>query len=124
MKKVMKACLPCVNRIDFLLGWDIESMGDRGRLPAGLFLWKQISSSSSATFSFIHLKAQLVLSLLVIFVEHPWCSKHNVLRLYYVSVKNFTCRLKLLSTCLIGDNRSAYFSFKLVTHVAFCQNVF
>ena len=46
--------------IDFLLGWDIESMGDRGRLPAGLFLWKQISSSSSATFFFINLKAQLV----------------------------------------------------------------
>ena len=84
MKKVMKACLSYVNHIGFLLGWDIESMGDRGRLPAGFFLWKQISSSSSATFFVIHLKAQLVLSLLVIFVEHPWCAKHNVLRLYYV----------------------------------------
>ena len=83
MKKVMKACLPYVNHIDFLLGWDIESMGDRGRLPAGLFLWKQISSSSSATFFFIHLKAQLVLCLFVIFVEHPRFAKHNVLRLYY-----------------------------------------
>ena len=84
MKKVMKACLPYMNHIDFLLGWDIESMGNRGRLPEGLFLWKQISSSSSATFFFIHLKAQLVLSLFVIFVEHSWCAKHNVLRLYYV----------------------------------------
>ena len=76
-------CLPCMNHIDFLLGWDIESMGDRGRLPAGLFLWKKISSSSSATFLFIHLKAQLVLCLFVIFVEHPRFAKHNVLRLYY-----------------------------------------
>ena len=84
MKKAMKACLPYMNHIDFLLGWDIESMGNRGRLPEGLFLWKQISSSSSATFFFIHLKAQLVLSLFVIFVEHPWGAKHNVLRLYYV----------------------------------------
>ena len=66
------------------MGWDIENMGDRGRLPAGLFLWKQISSSASATFFFIHLKAQLALSLFVIFVEHPRCAKHNVLRLYYV----------------------------------------
>ena len=81
---VMKACLLYVNHTDFLLSWDIESMGDRGRLPAGLFLWKQISSSSSVTFFFIHLKAQLVLSLFVIFVEHPRCAKHNVLRLYYV----------------------------------------
>ena len=80
----MKACLPYMNHIDFLLGWDTESMEDRGRLSAGLFLWKQISSSSSATFFFIHLKAQLVLSLFVIFVEYPRCAKHNVLRLYYV----------------------------------------
>ena len=79
----MKACLPYVNHIGFLLGWDIESMGDRGRLPAGFFLWKQISSSS-ATFFFIHLKVQLVLSLFVIFIEHPQCAKHNVLRLYCV----------------------------------------
>ena len=84
MKKVMKVCLPYVSYVDFLLGWDFERTGDRGRLPAGLFLWKQISSSSSATFFFIHLKAQLVLSLFVIFVEHPRCAKHNVLRLYYV----------------------------------------
>ena len=84
MKKVMKVCLPYVSYVDFLLGWDFERTGDRGRLPAGLFLWKQISSSSSATFFFIHLKAQLVLSLFVIFVEHPRGAKHNVLRLYYV----------------------------------------
>ena len=83
MKKVMKACLPYVNHIDFLLGWDIETMGDRGRMPEGLFLWKQISSSSSSTFFFIHLKAQLVLSLFVIFVEHPRGVQHNVLRLCY-----------------------------------------
>ena len=32
--------------------------------------------------------------------------------------------LKLLSTCLIGDSESAYFSFKLAMNVSFCQNVF
>ena len=70
MKKVIIACLPYVNQVDFLLGWDIESTGDRGRLPAGLFIWKQISYSS-ATFFHINLKAQLVLSLVVTFTEHP-----------------------------------------------------
>ena len=43
MKKVIIACLPYVNQVDFLLGWDIENTGDRGRLPAALFIWKQIS---------------------------------------------------------------------------------
>ena len=36
----------------------------------------------------------------------------------------FCLKVKLLPACLIGDNKSAYFSFKLVTNVAFCQNVF
>ena len=58
MKKVMKVCLPYVSYVDFLLGWDFERTGDRGRLPAGLFIWKQISYSS-ATFFHINLKAQL-----------------------------------------------------------------
>ena len=84
MKKVIIACLPYVNQVDFLLGWDIKNTGDRGKLPADFFIWKQISYSSSATFFLIHLKAQLVLSLFVIFVEHPRGAKHNILRLYYV----------------------------------------
>ena len=87
MKKVMKACLPCVNYVDFLLGWGIERTGDRGRLLAGLFLWKQISSSSSATFFVIHLKAQLVLSLVVVFTEHSHYTKHDTKALLSLNVK-------------------------------------
>ena len=56
MKKVIIACLPYVSKVDFLLGWGIEGTGDRGRLPAGLFIWKQISYSSD-TFFLINLKA-------------------------------------------------------------------
>lgn len=37
---------PYVNKVDFLLGWGTEGTGDRGRLPAGLFIWKKISYSS------------------------------------------------------------------------------
>ena len=62
-------------------------MGDRGRLPAGLFLWKQISSSFSATFFFINLKAQLVLSLVVVFTEHSHYTKHDTKALLFLNVK-------------------------------------
>ena len=29
-------CLAYMSHLDFLLGWDVETTGDRGRLPAGL----------------------------------------------------------------------------------------
>ena len=80
-------CLPYVNQVDFLLGWDIKNTGDRGKLPADFFIWKQISYSSSATFFLIHLKAQLVLSLVVVFTEHSHYTKHDTKALLFLNVK-------------------------------------
>ena len=94
----MKVCLPYVNQVDFLLGWDIKNTGDRGRLPAGLFIRKQISYSSSATFFLIHLKAQLVLSLIV-FTEHSHYTKHDTKALLSLNVK-FCLKVKLLPLVL------------------------
>lgn len=60
----------------------------------------------------------------MIFVEHPWCATQCTKALLCLNVK-FCLKVKTVA-CLSyrRDNRSAYFSFKLVTNVAFCQNVF
>ena len=75
-KKVIKACLPYVDRLTFYWAGTSRIQG-MGKVPAGLFIWKQISYSSSATFFLIHLKAQLVLSPVVVFTEHSHYTKHD-----------------------------------------------
>ena len=80
-------CLPYVNQVDFLLGWNIKNTGNRGKLPADFFIWKQISYSSSSTFFLFHLKAQLVLSLVVVFTEHLHYTKHDTKALLFLNVK-------------------------------------
>ena len=45
------------------------------------------ADSSSATFFLIHLKAQLVLSLVVVFTEHSHYTKHDTKALLFLNVK-------------------------------------
>ena len=84
-KKVIKACLPYVDRLTFYWAGTSRIQG-MGKVPAGLFIWKQISYSSSATFFLIYLKAQLVLSLIV-FTEHSHYTKHDTKALLSLNVK-------------------------------------
>ena len=70
-----------MNHLDFLLGWDVESTGGRGRLPAGLV---HMEADFLPFFSLSSAKTYLVLCQMlskapvVIFIEHPQCTKHNV----------------------------------------------
>ena len=82
-----------MNHVDFLLGWDIESTGDRASLPTGL-----IHMETDFLF-FCHifltlLKSHLVLcqmtskALFMIFTEDPQCTKNSVL-----SFTIFECKI-------------------------------
>lgn len=87
-----RVCLLYVSHLDFLLAGALSAQGTGTGCQQGSFTWKQISHLSSAAFFLIHLRPILTWyfcqvcskALVMVFIEHPQCTEHSVLRLHHL----------------------------------------